>query len=467
MTLETYLNYLRKSKLIPESRLPGLVKKFVQGKPRSEVNLPSFSKYLIDQKLLTPWQHQKLLEGRHQGFFLDKYRILGLIGSGGMSSVYVAQHTLMDRKVAIKVLSQSKVNDSSYLGRFYAESRVTASLNHPNIIRAYDVGNESGTHYIVMEYVQGEDLQHRVERDGPLELLPAVNFIRQAAEGLAYAHRRNLVHRDIKPANLFVCQPGDQVKVLDLGLARITTDKTSLTRLHNENMLGTTDYQAPEQALDSHTVNHLADVYGLGCTFYFLLSGHPPFPEGSIAQRLMQHQTGKAKELTDIRPDIPPAIATLCHRMMEKKPQHRISSTEEVSKLLSLWLREKGFRFRSHLEKPAKRKETQKPTPTQEVTPPPEVAEEPNREPLMQFLDSLEAAQVSSDRTRIRRMRKSSQLDTSKTLISGKKDSQRKAAEEENTIFDEEPSQMGAAPTKISPDSSLKPTPVTSKDEEE
>ena len=207
-----------------------------------------------------------------------------------MSSVYLAEHVLMQRRVAIKVLPKDRVEDSSYLARFHREAQAAAALDHRNIVRAYDVDNDGSNHYLVMEYVEGRDLQHIVKEDGPLDYAAAAEYIRQAAEGLAHAHQAGLIHRDVKPANLLVDQK-NVVKVLDLGLARFTDEsKASLTVAFDENVLGTADYLAPEQALDSHGVDARADIYGLGCSLYYLLTGHPPFPGGTLPQRLMMHQ---------------------------------------------------------------------------------------------------------------------------------------------------------------------------------
>ena len=166
-----------------------------------------------------------------------------------MSSVYLAEHVLMQRRVAIKVLPKNRVDDSSYLARFHREAQAAAALDHRNIVRAYDVDNDGNIHYLVMEYVEGRDLQQIVKEDGPLDYAAAAEYIRQAAEGLAHAHQAGLIHRDVKPANLLVDQK-NVVKVLDLGLARFTDeDKASLTVAYDENVLGTADYLAPEQAL--------------------------------------------------------------------------------------------------------------------------------------------------------------------------------------------------------------------------
>ena len=193
-----------------------------------------------------------------------------------------------------------------------------------------------------MEYIEGRDLQQMVKSDGPMDYLIAAEFIRQAAEGLEHAHRAGLIHRDVKPANLLVDQK-KVVKVLDLGLARFTGDEhASLTVAFDENVLGTADYLAPEQALDSHGVDGRADIYSLGCSLYFLLTGHPPFPDGTLPQRLMMHQKQPPPSILKDRPDAPQDLIDICLKMMVKKPDQRYQSMAEISQALADWLASKG-----------------------------------------------------------------------------------------------------------------------------
>jgi serine/threonine protein kinase len=282
------------------------------------------------------------LAGKHKGFRLGKYKLLGQIGRGGMSSVYLAEHELMRRRVAIKVLPQNRVNDSSYLERFRLEARAVAKLDDPNIVRAYDIDNEGNIHYIVMEYVDGQDLHQIVAGQGPLDYDTAADYVAQVANGLQHAHEMGLVHRDIKPANCLVDRH-QTVKLLDLGLAKLTEDdQASLTMANEENVLGTADYLAPEQALDSHSADSRADIYSLGCTLYYLLTGSPPFPEGSISERLLKHQTARPDSIFKTRPDAPPSLVDICETMMAKKPDDRFQTAGEVAHNLKEWLADRG-----------------------------------------------------------------------------------------------------------------------------
>jgi serine/threonine protein kinase len=340
--VDTFFDLLLRSGLVDKDQLNGALlqmKKVAAGKP---VDVDFVSSYLLEAGLITRWQCDKLLEGKHKGFFIGKYKLLGHIGSGGMSHVFLAQHVLMRRRVAIKILPKSRVQDSSYLQRFHREAQAAAALDHRNIVRAYDVDHDGDTHYIVMEFIEGQDLQALVKKEGPLDYARAADFVRQAAEGLAHAHEAGLIHRDVKPANLLLDRH-NVVKVLDLGLARFSgDDKASLTVAYDENVLGTADYLAPEQARDSHGVDARADIYSLGCSFYFLLVGAPPFPDGTLPQRLIAHQKQQPPDVRLKRRDAPVDLLQICLRMMAKKPANRYQSTREVADVLAEWLNAHG-----------------------------------------------------------------------------------------------------------------------------
>ena len=331
---EDYLELVKRSELVDQERLDQAVSGLQQ--PISDSGI--IGSTLIKAGLLTEWQNEKLLAGRYKGFFLGKYKILDHLGTGGMSSVYLAEHKVMKHRVAIKVLPKNLVQQSSYLERFHQEARAAALLDHPNMVRAYDVDNDRDQHFLVMEYVDGVDVKELVARDGPLPYRTSAEYTRQAADGLAYAHSRGLVHRDIKPANLLI-DKGGTVKILDLGLVRFSDDvKGSLTVAYDENMIGTVDYLAPEQAVNSHKADGRADIYSLGCTLYFMLTGGPPFPEGTIPQRVMMHQNSEPPAIRKVRPDAPDALIKTCSRMMAKSPERRFQSAAEVSRVLTEFL---------------------------------------------------------------------------------------------------------------------------------
>ena len=339
---DNLLEVLRRSGLVDRERLARVLAELKGPGGDQAVESTRVVERLVEEGLLTPWQRDNLLQGRYKGFFIKKYKLLDLLGAGGMSHVYLAEHTLMQRRVAIKVLPKNRVKDTSYLGRFHREARAAATLDHRNIVRAYDVDNEGDIHFIVMEYVEGSDLLTIVKNQGPLDYARAADYIRQAAEGLHHAHQAGLIHRDVKPANLLVDRQ-NVVKLLDLGLARFTEDDlASLTVAYDENVLGTADYLAPEQAVNSHGVDARADVYSLGCSFYFLLAGQAPFPDGTLPQRLMMHQKVPPPDIRLKRPDAPEDLLDICLRMMAKKPSARFQSAGEVADALAGWLRAHG-----------------------------------------------------------------------------------------------------------------------------
>ena len=293
---------------------------------------------LVQEGLITEWHSGMLREGRWRGFFLDQYKILRQLGAGSMGSVYLAEHTLMRHRVAIKVMAKRLQDSQKHLERFQREAQATAAVNHPRIVRAFDVKMSGGTPYLVMEYVEGDDLQKTVQEGGVLPVRDAAEIIRQSAEGLEAAHRAGLVHRDIKPSNILLDKQG-QVHILDLGLARLEADEeASMTLMHNSKALGTVDYLAPEQARDSHAVDARADIYSLGCTLYFLLAGQPLFNEGTIPQRILAHQTQPPPDVRKARPEVPDDLVKVLEKMLAKERARRFASAGEVAAALEAFL---------------------------------------------------------------------------------------------------------------------------------
>lgn len=341
---QTFLDTVEKSGLLAKEQVDSFLAGLGPGVTIASFATPqALAEKFVEAGLLTPWQVEKLLQGKHKGFVLGNYKLLRHLGAGGMSTVFLAEHKHMRQRRAIKVLPQHRVNDSSYLGRFYREARAAAALDHPNVVRAYDVDNDGDNHYLVMEFVEGTDIQKLVATQGVLSFEVAADYIKQAAQGLAHAHQVGLIHRDIKPANLLV-DPKGTVKILDMGLARFSDDEkqASLTQMHDENVLGTADYLAPEQAINSHTVDGRADIYSLGCTLYFALTGHPPFPEGTLAQRLLMHQQREPEPISKDRPDVPRDLVAIFKRMTARDLNARYQSAAEVEDALGRWLSDRG-----------------------------------------------------------------------------------------------------------------------------
>ncbi|MEK6239142.1 MAG: serine/threonine protein kinase [Planctomycetales bacterium] len=327
-----YEEMVRKSGLVPEPELQKILEQLRTETGASDVQAAALAKRLLEKELVTTWQNDKLVQGKHQGFFLGKYKLLRHLVSGGMSSVYLAEHIMMKRRVAVKILPPARIGDTSFLGRFQRECQVLAALDHPNIVRAHDFDVQGDSlYYMVLEYIDGLDLQRLTEHEGPLDYVRAAGYISQAADALEHAHEQNMVHRDMKPANLML-DPKGKVKVLDLGVARITNsdDESSLTLAHNEDVLGTADFLAPEQALNSHNVDKRADIYALGCTLYYLLTGHPPYLHKNLAKKLMAHQVEEPEPIRKDRPDLPDDLEIILKRMMAKQLDDRYQTMEET-----------------------------------------------------------------------------------------------------------------------------------------
>src|SRR5262245_36655408 len=330
---DEFLELIRKSGVADERRFEAWLQK-----TKSNGSLPpkaaETAALLIRDSILTTFQAQQILQGKWRRFTIGKYKVLESLGSGGMGSVYLCEHKLMRRRVAVKVLPAAKAQDESALQRFYREARAVAALYHPNIVHAYDIDQDESLHFLVMEYVDGASLQDIVKKSGPMDITRSCHYMRQAAEGLEHAHEAGLIHRDIKPGNILVDRTG-VVKILDMGLARFFNDEDDvLTKKFDENVLGTADYLAPEQAIDSHTVDIRADIYSLGATFYFMLTGRTPFGEGTVAQKLLWHQNRQPKPVTEFRNEVSPELAAVITKMMAKERGQRYHTPAEVGRAL-------------------------------------------------------------------------------------------------------------------------------------
>jgi serine/threonine protein kinase len=333
-TIDDFLDVVRKSKQIDNDRLTAYLDQHRQGD-----SLPpdprKLAVLMIREGLITAFQAEQFLQGKYKGFHLGGYRLIERLGTGGTGTVYLAEHEVMRRRVAIKVLPPQLASDPATLERFRREAQAAAALDHPNIARAFDFRQEGLLHFLVMEYINGPSLQDVLQRQGALSVEVACEYVRQAALGLEHAHDAGLVHRDIKPANLLIDGQG-VVKILDLGLARFAPEgQESVTRQFDENMvMGTADYLSPEQGLNLHAVDHRADIYSLGSTLYALLAGEPPFHTGTVTQKLLWHQMRDPKPLRQRRPDVPEAVAEVVEHMMAKSPDDRYQSAAEVAEAL-------------------------------------------------------------------------------------------------------------------------------------
>jgi serine/threonine protein kinase len=297
---------------------------------------------LIKKGVLTRFQTKQLLAGKFRGFVLGPYRILDQIGKGGMGTVYLSEHSALKKKVAVKVLAKELAANKVAVERFLREARSASALSHQNIVRVHHVGQAGGTHYIVMEYVEGATLEQVIDRKGPFTFAEAAQIAVQAAAGLEHAHEKGFVHRDIKPENLMITKDGT-IKILDMGLTKQTKSSAdNLTGVLNPNaILGTIDYLSPEQAIQGD-VDARSDIYSLGATLFMLLTGHSPYDGVPAQQKLMQHQFGKVPQLSEYRTDVPPELAAVVSKMMAKLPTQRYASAAEVAVALLPWTSEGG-----------------------------------------------------------------------------------------------------------------------------
>jgi serine/threonine protein kinase len=292
---------------------------------------------------LTPYQIDLLLRGRGEQLVLGPYRIVDLLGEGGLSRVFKAWHVPYQCLVALKVLRPEVRSDAEALRQFRQELKVVGKLAHPNIVKGIDIHPDRDAHYFALEYVEGIDLGKMVQQGGALPVTQACEYIRQAALGLQHAYERGVIHRDIKPANLLITnfQPPKSVgvlKILDMGLARREwlTDPTAAANIAAVTMvLGTPDFVAPEQATSPELVDIRADIYSLGCTLYLLLTAKPPFPGRSLAQKLMAHQKGQAVPIEQARTDVPQRLPAVIRKMMAKKPEDRFRTPASVAAALA------------------------------------------------------------------------------------------------------------------------------------
>lgn len=345
LTTPVFLNYLTQSELVAERDLRRSLDDLREkcgGELPDDAEIVANS--LISAGHITRWHADKIFEKKYKGFRLGKYKLLKLLASGEMSSVYLAEHVLMKSLRAIKVFPKSRVSRSSYLARFHSEAQATIAFDHPNIVRAYDVDNDGEQHFLVTEYVDGMDLQNIVAQAGPLPLELVCNYIAQTAEGVAYAHAHGLIYCDLRPGSLLIDDKGT-VRILNMELAlRLDGKKTSIKAPYDELAVGTGDYVSPEQALDGHcVVDARSDIYSLGCIFYFLLTGHPPFPNGTLVQKIANHQTAMPSDIGKDRPDCPRDLVDICVKMLRKDPKFRYQNMRDVVEALDEWLIAHGF----------------------------------------------------------------------------------------------------------------------------
>ncbi|MBP3958246.1 protein kinase [Gemmata sp. G18] len=348
-TAREYRTLLAKSKLLPPEEVEAQYRQWQQERPGSDDRVDSFRRFLVARKCLTDYQAALLQRGRSDGFFLGGYKILDRIGKGQMGGVYKAVHNF-GQLVALKILPASKAKNPHTLGRFQREARLLTQLDHPNVVRAYQVGESSGVHYIAMEVLEGETLGEALERRKQLPWAEAARLMRQVLDGLQHLHDRRTVHRDLKPTNIMlVPEPvkgkpdttwDATAKILDVGLGRELFDDeipegqidTQLTQ--EGSVLGTPDYLAPEQAKDARSADIRADIYSAGCVLYHCVTGRTPFPDANIMAQILKHATEKPAPLGSIVPDLPAGFQQVVDRFMAKAPNERFQTPAEAAAAL-------------------------------------------------------------------------------------------------------------------------------------
>ncbi len=276
---------------------------------------------------VTHWQSEQLLRGKKRGFLLGDFLLRKPLGRGGQCVVYLATHRIMRRQVALKILPPDESKKAPVAERFRRETRVASQLNHPNVVCVYEYGQCNNKCFLAMEYVEGGNLHEAVSRSGAMSYLFAIDVIQQAAQGLSHIHERQVVHRDLKPTNILLSTQG-RVKIIDLGLAKVENDE--FEGLDSKRLLGTAGYVAPEQIVNSAEVDARADLYSLGCTLYYLLTGKPPYRDDDASQQLVKHQTAPVPDVRAIRSDCPMALVDLLIRLLSKKPTDRPRTAAEL-----------------------------------------------------------------------------------------------------------------------------------------
>jgi serine/threonine protein kinase len=335
LTVDSFLRAVLRSGLLDR---PGL-QEALRGVPQERRDDPrALAEHLVRTGKLSRFQAAKLLKGNALGLVLGPYQVLAPIGKGGMGTVFLARDNRSGQLVALKVLPPRRARTEERLvARFRREMDLCRRVAHPHLAWTYEVGEYRGVHYIAMEYIPGRTLSRLVSEQGPLSVTRAARLLAEVAAGLEHAHNVGLVHRDLKPSNIQVT-PHEHAKVLDLGLALLTGEEAEYDVVGGHGyILGTMDYIAPEQTTNPAGVDHRSDLYSLGCTLYFALTGQPPFPGGTSRDKIRRQRMEMPVPLSTLRPDLPPSFVAFVERLMHKDPERRPASAAAVEAELRAW----------------------------------------------------------------------------------------------------------------------------------
>jgi serine/threonine protein kinase len=343
---------LVRTRLFPKDEAKRIYQSWLKESKGGNRDPVGFGKWLAGKQYVTKFQASLLSLQLTHGYYLDQYKILERVGRGRMAGVYRAVHEV-GQTVAIKILPPTRARDPEILARFQREARLALRLQHPNIVRAFHLGQAEGCHFLVMEYLEGESLEELLQQRKRLPPPVAARLMAQALAGLQHIHEKGLVHRDIKPGNLMLIRSAGQdlrnagtpgtLKILDIGLGRAMFDEAAPDRNEDQQLtavgqiLGTPAYMSPEQARDARLADIRSDIYSLGCVFYHALAGQPPFPDTNLINQMVRHATEAPRKLSGFKGSIPPGLQQVVERMMAKDPCDRYPTPERAGHALQVF----------------------------------------------------------------------------------------------------------------------------------
>jgi serine/threonine protein kinase len=340
-TVDEFLQHLLRSGILDREQLKAALATAPSDVKAKENVAGALADFLVKTGKLSRFQARKLLNGAYRGLVLGPYQILAPLGKGGMGTVYMVRDGRDGRLIALKILSSRRAREQGRArSRFLREMDLSKRVSHPNLALTYEVGTLQDVYYIAMEFIPGKSLYRVVQEGGPLTAARAARLLAEVASALEHAHEKGLIHRDLKPSNVMVT-PNDHAKVLDLGLAFEQGEKADIEVVGGYGyIVGTMDYISPEQSLDPTNVDARSDIYSLGCTLYYTLSGQPPFPGGTSVEKRHRHRTEEPAPLGQLRPGLPAPFVDLVHGMMAKDPALRPPTARAVREQLLAWAKE-------------------------------------------------------------------------------------------------------------------------------